>query len=190
MMKLGSAATPRSFGTALVVALAGTLASVGLVAGLVSRTSAIPDSAIQAAATASPASHEAQPVQRRKRAKLPSGKRRIFPHNRLVAYYGTAGTGVLGVLGEADPDRITKRLRRAARPFATKGRPVQPVYELIVTVADATPGPDGDYNHDISHEHVQTYIDAAHRNGALLVLDIQPGTSDFLTVAKRWKWAL
>ena len=31
---------------------------------------------------------------------------------------------------------------------------------------------------------------AAHRHGALLLLDIQPGRSDFLTLAKHWAWAL
>ena len=135
--------------------------------------------AADAAATSVPA-----PVQ------LPGGGRTVFPGRILVAYYGTAGTGALGVLGENTPDRITPRLRAAARPFASAARDVQIVYELIVTVADPSPGPDGDYNHDIEHAAVKRYIAAAHRNNALVVLDLQPGRSDFLTVAKRWAWAL
>ena len=123
-------------------------------------------------------------------AQLPGGGLAIFPGRILVAYYGTAGTGALGVLGESTPDRITPRLRAAARPFASAARDVQIVYELIVTVADPSPGPDGDYNHDIEHAAVKRYIAAAHRNNALVVLDLQPGRSDFLTVAKRWAWAL
>jgi hypothetical protein len=59
-----------------------------------------------------------------------------------------------------------------------------------VTVADGVPGNDGDYSHDISTERVKTFIAAAHRNHALLVLDLQPGRSNFLKVAKRWAWAL
>ena len=122
---------------------------------------------------------------------LPGGGRKVFGRDRfLVAYYGTANTATLGVLGESDPDTMHGRLRRAARPFKRPGERLQPVFELIVTVADASPGADGDYNHDILHSLVQRYIDAAHRNGALLVLDVQPGRSDFLTVAKRWEWAL
>lgn len=121
---------------------------------------------------------------------LPHGGRRIYPGNILVAYYGTAGTAALGVLGEDSPDLMTTRLRRAARPFAQDGANVQIVYELIVTIADAHPGTDGDYSHDIEQEHVRRYIRAAHRNNALLVLDLQPGRTDFLTVAKRWRWAL
>ncbi len=123
--------------------------------------------------------------------KLPGGGRQVFGHHRfLVAYYGTANTGSLGVLGESDPDTMHARLTSAAKPFKKKGERIQPVYELIVTVADPSPGTDGDYSHDIQHSLAQRYIDAAHRNNALLVLDIQPGRSDFLTVAKRWEWAL
>ncbi|WP_426243923.1 hypothetical protein [Nocardioides sp. LHG3406-4] len=124
---------------------------------------------------------------------LPGGGREVFGRDRfLVAYYGTANTGSLGVLGETDPDTMHARLKRAAKPFKQKGERLQPVYELIVTVADpaTSPGTDGDYSHDISPSLVQSYIDAAHRNNALLVLDLQPGRTDFLTVAKRWEWAL
>lgn len=122
---------------------------------------------------------------------LPGGGRKIFGRNRfLVAYYGTANTASLGVLGESEPDTMHTRLTRAAKPFKRRGEQVQPVYELIVTVADPSPGTDGDYSHDILPGLVQRYIDAAHRNDALLVLDIQPGRSDFLTVARRWQWAL
>lgn len=122
---------------------------------------------------------------------LPDGGTEVFGGNHvLVAYYGTGQTASMGVLGESDPDTMHGRLRRAARPFARPGRPVRPVYELIVTVADRHPGPDGDYSHDIPRSVVERYVDAAHRNHALLLLDLQPGRSGFLEVAKRWAWAL
>jgi hypothetical protein len=122
---------------------------------------------------------------------LPGGETSIFGGGKfLVAYYGTAETGALGVLGETDPDQMQRRVRRAAKPFARKHQPVQVVYELIVSIADRYPGKGGDYSHDIPRAEVQKYIDAAHRHGALLLLDLQPGRSDFLTIAKRWAWAL
>ena len=124
-------------------------------------------------------------------ATLPGGRTKIFGDKRLlVAYYGSANTGALGVLGETSPDRMVKRLREAAAPFARANSEVQIVFELIVTVADATPGKDGDYSHDIARADVQRYIDAAHKHDALLLLDIQPGRSGFLSVVRRWKWAL
>lgn len=122
---------------------------------------------------------------------LPGGITRIFEGNRLlVAYYGTAGTGALGVLGEGSPAEVMPRLNKAASAFATGGRTVQPVFELIVTVAHAGPTRSGTYSSDIDRDSVQRYIDAAHQYGALVVLDLQPGKARFLEVAKRWEWAL
>ena len=85
---------------------------------------------------------------------------------------------------------MQRRVHRAAKPFARRHQPVQVVYELIVSIADRHAGPGHDYSHDIARAEVQKYIDAAHRHDALLLLDIQPGRSDFLTAAKRWAWAL
>lgn len=122
---------------------------------------------------------------------LPGGGSRIFDNKRfLVAYYGSANTSALGVLGEATPDRIMKRLRAAAKPFQRQGEQLQPVYELIVTVADAGPGKDGDFNHDIKRSYVEEYVAAARRNKTLLILDVQPGRATFPEVVKRWEWAL
>jgi hypothetical protein len=121
---------------------------------------------------------------------LPFGGTHIYPGRTLVAFYGTAGTGALGVLGEGTIAQMTQRLRRQAAAYARPDRPAQIVYELIVTVADGSPGRDGDYSHDISRDKVEAFVRAAHRAKALLVLDLQPGRSDFLTVAKRWQWAL
>lgn len=118
---------------------------------------------------------------------------RVFaPGRTLVAYYGTAGTGALGVLGEGTPERAHRRLVRAARPFAGSrtGREVVPVHELIVTIADAHPGRDGDYSHDIARSAVRRQLALARRTGALVVLDLQPGRADFAEVARRWAWAL
>lgn len=112
------------------------------------------------------------------------------PRRMLVAYYGTAGTGALGVLGERTPEQTHRRLVRAAAAFERDGREVQPVYELIVTVADAHPGKDGDYNHDIARPDVARYLAAARRQGARVVLDLQTGRADFADVARRWEWAL
>ncbi|HEU5038597.1 MAG TPA: hypothetical protein VFT70_16445 [Nocardioides sp.] len=122
---------------------------------------------------------------------LPDGGTKVFGgHHFLVAYYGTGQTPAMGVLGESDPDTMDARLRRAAAPFRRDGQPLRHVYELIVTIADGSPGPDGDYSHDVPRGVVETYLRAAHRNHALLLLDLQPGRSGFLDVAKRWKWAL
>src|SRR6476659_7856223 len=85
---------------------------------------------------------------------------------------------------------MQRRLRRAARPFLEPGEQLQPVYELIVTIADGSPGRDHDYSHDIPAAYVREYLRAAHRHHALLRLDLQTGRADFPSVARRWAWAL
>ena len=148
-------------------------------------------SSVEPVETPAPSSVEPVETPEADPAELPGGGTEVFAGNRfLVAYYGTGQTGSMGVLGESPPDTMDRRLRRAAAPFRGPGRPVQHVYELIVTIADAGPGPDGDYSHDVPREVVETYLRAAHRNDALLLLDIQPGRSTFPEVAKRWAWAL
>ncbi|MEP6666841.1 MAG: hypothetical protein ABJA81_10370 [Nocardioidaceae bacterium] len=124
------------------------------------------------------------------RPELPRGGFQLFPRYFLVAYYGTAHTPAMGVLGEGSPARMTRRLRQAARPFRASGKKVQIVYELIVSIADAHPGPDGNYSHFIPRAYVERFVALARRNRALLVLDLQPGRQSFAPQASRFRWAL
>jgi hypothetical protein len=119
-----------------------------------------------------------------KAAQLPLGGTTIFPVYRVVAYYGTAGTGALGVLGEASPDTMLPKLRKAAAGFAG-GRKVQVAYELIASVAQGKPGTDGDYSQMIAMDKIQRYVDQARRNKVLVILDLQPGSGSFLPQARR-----
>lgn len=118
---------------------------------------------------------------------LPRGGTTVFPQHRVVALYGTAGTDALGVLGEGSPDEAGDRLEEVAAAFATPGRTVLPAMELIVTVANDSPGPHGDYSTDITLEEARAYLRAARARRQLLVLDVQPGTSDFLSAARVWE---
>ncbi|MFZ2502898.1 MAG: hypothetical protein WAW88_09535 [Nocardioides sp.] len=155
-----------------------------------------------ASAAASPSASTAEPVVPQTPAEpvipevaavpeLPGGGHKVFGNNRfLVAYYGSAHTSSLGVLGERSPAQTMPVLRRAARRFRLPGEQIQPVFELIVTVADGYAGKDGDYSHHIPTRYVKEYVAAAKRHGVLLVLDVQPGRSSFPQVVKHWEWAL
>ena len=119
---------------------------------------------------------------------LPRGGRQLFPRFTVIAHYGTAGTGALGVLGEGTPTQAAARLVTAAAPFAAaSGRPVQPAFELIATVAQRAPGADGSYSSYLADADVARYLAAARRIKALVVLDLQPGKADFLTQAMHYK---
>jgi hypothetical protein len=122
-------------------------------------------------------------------AELPLGGRTIFPRFRVVAFYGAPQSHDLGALGIGSPDAAARRLRRQARPYARKTRPVMLAFELIVTVANADPGEDGLYRTRQSDAVVRRYLRAARRAKALLVLDIQPGHGDFMAEVRhldRW----
>jgi hypothetical protein len=113
---------------------------------------------------------------------------RLFPHWRMVGLYGTDRAAVLGALGEQDPDAAAERLRAVTAPWRRPGdRPVLPAFDLIATIATAAPGPSGLYRSRSSDEQIQRYLDAARRHGVYLILDLQPGRSDFLTEAKAYE---
>jgi hypothetical protein len=123
------------------------------------------------------------------RAELPRGGRRLLPDYRIVAYYGAPQDGQLGALGVGSPARAVARLERQANPYGRKTRPVLPALELIAVIAHGDAGPEGRYSLRQRDAVIRRYLKAARKANALLVLDIQPGRSDFFTEATRLrKW--
>jgi len=119
---------------------------------------------------------------------LPRGGHRIFPDHLVVMAYGTANTGVLGILGETSPDEAARLLEERAAPWGElSGRPVLPAFELITSVAQRAPGPDGRYSVGLPHADVQRYLEAARRARMLLVLDFQPGRASVLDQVKHYE---
>jgi hypothetical protein len=118
---------------------------------------------------------------------LPRGGRSILPEFRVVAYYGAPQSRELGALGIGSPDGASRRLTRAAKPYGRRTRPILPALELITVIANADPGTDGKYRSRQKDAVIRRYLRAARRAKALLMLDIQPGRSDFFTEATRLK---
>jgi hypothetical protein len=126
-----------------------------------------------------------------KRAQLPGGGRTIFPAHRVVAFYGAPQSDRLGILGIGDVDDAAAKLKRVARAYERKTRPVMPAFELISTIANAHPGDDGMYRSHQPAATIDRYLAAARRAKALLLLDIQPGRGDFLSEVQRLqRWLL
>jgi hypothetical protein len=120
---------------------------------------------------------------------LPRGGRRLLPDYRVVAYYGAPQDPQLGELGIGTPAEAARKLLRQAKPYDRAKRPVMPVMELIAVVAAAAPGEGGRYNMRQPDSVIRRYLRAARRIKAMLVLDIQPGRSDFFTETTRLrKW--
>jgi hypothetical protein len=119
---------------------------------------------------------------------LPGGGQVLFPGRLLVALYGRPGTGALGVLGEQDLAGSIDRARaHAAHYEALVEDPVVPAFEIIATVASSVPGGDGDYSSEADVEELRPWVEAAGEAGLYVVLDLQPGRTDFLTQAQRYQ---
>ncbi|WP_212841445.1 hypothetical protein [Catellatospora sp. IY07-71] len=118
---------------------------------------------------------------------LPGGRQVVFPNRRMIALYGHPGDAGLGSLGEQPVDKAVTRARKVAAQYsALVKEPVVPAFEIITTVASSDPGPDGDYSNESTVEHLRPWVDAAGRAGIYVLLDLQPGRTDFLTQAKRY----
>jgi len=116
---------------------------------------------------------------------LPRGGRSILPEFRVVAYYGAPQARELGALGIGQPDAMARRLAREARHYRAEKRPELPAMELIAVIANADAGEDGMYRARQEDTVIRRYLRAARRHKALLLLDIQPGRSDFFTETTR-----
>ena len=106
------------------------------------------------------------------------------PRRRMVAIYGHPQTSGLGVLGEQGPDEAVERLRAIARGYDADGIAVLPTFEIIATVAAGSAGYDGNYSNETALDVIRPWIEVAAANGIYVVLDLQPGLSDYLSQAK------
>jgi hypothetical protein len=120
---------------------------------------------------------------------LPGGGQLLFPQHFLVALYGSLGGGALGVLGEQDLPASIERARATAAPYESlvQDATVVPAFEMIVTVASSEAGPDGNYSTELPVEDVRPWVEAAGEAGLYVVLDLQPGRTDFLTQAEQYR---
>jgi hypothetical protein len=120
---------------------------------------------------------------------LPRGGVSVLPEFRVVAFYGAPQSPELGALGIGTPAAAVRRLERHARQYRRANRPELPALELLAVIANADPGEDGMYRARQEDKVIRRYLRAARRAKALLLLDIQPGRSDFFTETTRLeKW--
>jgi len=119
---------------------------------------------------------------------LPGGGQVLFPGHLLVALYGHPGTPGLGVLGQQGLQASIARARRVAaayRPLSSAR--VIPAFEIIATVAQASPGPNGDYSYESSVASLRPWVRRARAAGFYVILDLQPGRASLLTQARKYQ---
>jgi hypothetical protein len=158
-------------------------------ADLVTRLSRAPDEKVLAlgGAFGSPEQLQQRLAVVRTGVQLPGGGQLALSGRRMVALYGTPGTAALGSLGEQDLNGSIARVKDlAARYQEHSDVPVVPAFEIITTVAAGQAGADGDYSNEVEVGVLRPYVDAAKAAGVYVVLDLQPGRTDFLTQAQRY----
>jgi hypothetical protein len=114
---------------------------------------------------------------------LPGGGQIVFPGRRMVALYGHPGDTGLGVLGQQSLDATVARAKQVTGSYtALFQEPVIPAFEIIATVAAGTTG-----SNVFPEDTYRPWIEAAKAAGIYVVLDLQPGTTDFLTQARLYQ---
>lgn len=109
------------------------------------------------------------------------------PGKKYVALYGTPGSKALGVLGEQDVPATLARADATAAPYRSLTvDAVVPAVEIIATIASGGPGADGNYSDERSVADLRPLVEAAGAAGMAVVLDLQPGRTDFLTQAQQY----
>lgn len=118
---------------------------------------------------------------------LPGGGTTLFPDRRIIAFYGSPVTFRLGLLGEQGPQATVDRLRPVVDSYRIGDELIIPGFELIATVADSKIGDDGNYSNELDPEEMREWIDVAVANDVYVIIDLQPGRTDFLTQAKLYE---
>jgi predicted O-methyltransferase YrrM len=119
---------------------------------------------------------------------LPGGAQVLFPGHLVVALYGHPGTPGLGVLGHQDLSASIARARQVAAPYRKLSNvPVVPAFEIIATVAEGSPGPDGDYSYATPVAILRPWVRRATAAGMYVILDLQPGRASLLAQAKKYQ---
>ena len=178
-------------GAAVLASRAADAAPTAPVAAAALNRPRLPD-AEPSAAPASPPSAVRRQSGPRPARDLPRGGRTLFPAHRVVAFCGLPGAPALGRLGVGRLDDRVRELEALAGRHRGTGdleREPLPALELVTVVAQARPGDDGRYRTRVDAAVVEAHLAAARRHRALLLLNVQPGRSDFGTEVRaleRW----
>lgn len=119
---------------------------------------------------------------------FPGGGRALLPKHRLIALYGNFESKALGSLGEQSPEQAIQRIKEVATQHqAYANEVIYPAFELITTIASASATENGDYSRETPIDNLRAIIEMAKTHGVYVVLDLQPGHTDFLTQAQAYE---
>jgi hypothetical protein len=101
----------------------------------------------------------------------------LLPDHRLIMYYGFPENPQMGILGEFPPEELLPKLlaQKAEYEAVAGDRPWKAGIELIASVAQRDPGPDGMYIADTDGAWLDMYTQFTEQNDMYLLLDVQCG---------------
>ena len=94
----------------------------------------------------------------------------------IVAYYGRPHSRV-GILGKYSVDTLVTKVKAKAAEYQklVGKQKVVPGFDIIYDLATSSPGADKNYITALPHKKLMRYIDAAKKNGFIVILDLQLG---------------
>jgi len=94
----------------------------------------------------------------------------------IVAYYGRPHSRV-GVLGKYRVDTLVAKVKAKAAEYQklVGNQKVVPGFDIIYDLATSSPGADKNYIAALPHKTLMRYINAAKKNGFVVILDLQLG---------------
>lgn len=110
----------------------------------------------------------------------------IFPTHRLCGFVGFPGANGQGRLGIGNIDERMAELHEQCASYGA-GKKILPVMELIASTVKPEPGPDGMWRAHTDTAIIDSWLEVAKNNDAILLLDIQPGQASFLDEAKAFE---
>jgi hypothetical protein len=101
----------------------------------------------------------------------------VLPHYRVLSYYGFPGNEFMGILGQHTKPDLRKELVRQARAYERldPDRPVKLAFEVIASVAQRDPMPNGSYLTYTDPNVIEEYADYTAQHDMILILDVQFG---------------
>jgi hypothetical protein len=100
----------------------------------------------------------------------------VLPTHRVVAFYAVPGAEATGPAYQLSASMLANlRAQGAAYQQLDPLHPVQLGIDLVASVPDGFPGPQGVYSHHLDTATIQSYIDFCRQNGLLLFLDLDFG---------------
>jgi hypothetical protein len=105
----------------------------------------------------------------------------VLPAHRVVAFYAVPFAEPTGPAYEPT-DSMLAALKQQGAEYEQfdHAHPVQLGIDLVVSVPDSYPGPQGTYSHHVDAGTIQSYIDFCSKNNLLLFLDLNFGQASIM----------